>query len=110
MSLVCEFGNLECTSPSGLASRTYAANVACLLFAFVPSSVGCANSQIDGANSSNFETIVFQRGPLVWLDGVYVALGLGVADECCRFGKVHFAFVPSIVSSIQMAIPRFTTT
>ena len=46
-SLVCEFGNLECTSPSGLASRTYAANVACHLFAFVPSSVGCANSQID---------------------------------------------------------------
>ena len=28
-SSVCEFGNLECTSPSGLASRTYAANVAC---------------------------------------------------------------------------------
>ena len=28
--------------------------------------------------------------------GVNVALGLGVADECCRFGKVPFAFVPSI--------------
>ena len=42
------------------------------------------------------ESIVFHRGPLVWKDGVYVALGLGVADECCRSGKVTLAFVPSI--------------
>ena len=53
-------------------------------------------------NVDNVVTFVFKRGPLVWKDGVYVALGLGVADECCRFGKVHFAFVPSIVSSIKM--------
>ena len=44
---------------------------------------------------SNFETSVFQRGPLFWKYGVNVALGLGVADDCCRLGKVPFAFVPS---------------
>ena len=42
------------------------------------------------------ETIVFQRGPLAWKDGVNVALGLGVADEYCRSGKVTFALVLSI--------------
>ena len=41
---------------------------------------------------------VFQRGPLVWKDGVNVAPGLDVAEECCRSGKVTFAFVPSIAS------------
>ena len=49
-------------------------------------------------NVDNVVTFVFKRGPLVWKDGVNVALGLGVADECCRSGKVTFAFVPSIAS------------
>ena len=45
---------------------------------------------------SSCETIVFPNGTVVLVDGVYVALGLGVADVCCRFGKVPVAFVPSI--------------
>ena len=46
--------------------------------------------------NSSCETIVFPDGTMVLEDGVYVALGLGVADECCRFGKVPVASVPSI--------------
>ena len=45
---------------------------------------------------SSCETIVFPNGTVFLVDGVYVALGLGVADVCCRFGKVPVAFVPSI--------------
>ena len=48
-----------------------------------------------------------QAAKLDWKDGVNVALGLGVADECCRFGKVHLAFVPSIVSSNSKAEGNF---
>ena len=40
------------------------------------------------------ETIVFQRGPLFWKVGVNVALGLGVADVCCRFGMAPFRIRP----------------
>ena len=47
-------------------------------------------------NVDNVVTFVFKRGPLVWKDGVNVAPGLDVAGECCRSGKVTFAFVPSI--------------
>ena len=31
-----------------------------------------------------------------WKFGVNAALELGVADVCCRFGMVPFAYVPSI--------------
>ena len=37
---------------------------------------------------------VFQRGPLFWKVGVNVALGLGVADVCCRFGMAPFRIRP----------------
>ena len=30
---------------------------------------------------------------------MHVALGLGVADDCCRFGTVAFAFVPSTATN-----------
>ena len=32
---------------------------------------------------------------MCWEFGVNVALGLGVADLCSRYGKLQFAFVPS---------------
>ena len=47
-------------------------------------------------NVDNVVNFVFKRGSLVRKDGVNVAPGLDVADECCRSGKVTFAFVPSI--------------
>ena len=37
---------------------------------------------------------VIQRGPLFWKVGVNVALGLGVADVCCRFGMAPFRIRP----------------
>ena len=55
--------------------------------------------------NSSCETIVFPDGTMVLEEGVYVALGLGVADERCRFGKVPVASVPSIaIWSLKLCI------
>ena len=81
-----------------MASRTNAADLARFQsHPSPPSQSGLQNFVFAPSTQTEFdgqETIVFQRGPLFWKVGVNVALGLGVADVCCRFGMAPFRIRP----------------